>query len=122
MKKFNFLALLLFGGAIFAQTLTPTGPLPFDVYDKNNDAKISATEFNAIKQQRMNQKSQDGRLLKNAGNSAAFTDIDKNHDGIINKNELMIHQKNRAYQRTQIKMKNRPMQGKGQGRGMSNQQ
>lgn len=80
---------------LVAETLPTRGPLSFSTYDKDNNNVITVKEFDAIKQQRMNQKAQTGKLMRNAGNSADFSDIDTNNDGIITQTELKLHQDKR---------------------------
>ncbi len=99
---------------LVAETLPTAGPLPFNTYDKDNNQVITKKEFDAIKAQRMTQKFQDGRLMKNAGNSPTFLDIDTNVDGMITKEELTNHQQKRFNQR--INQQNNMKKGMGQGR------
>ncbi len=113
------LAGLIVTGATFlvAETLPTRGPLPFSTYDKDNNNVITVKEFNVIKKQRIEQKYQEGRLMRNA---VDFSDIDTNSDGIITKEELKIHQDkrfmNRMNQRNLNKQGGRGM-GMGQGQG-----
>jgi len=119
MKTFKLIisGLCLVGTTLLvAETLPITGPLPFTTYDKDNNQVITVKEFNAIKQQRINQKVKDGRLMKNTGKSPVFSDIDTNADGIISKKELTIHQQNRFTKRTNQQNSMKKGMGKGQGR------
>lgn len=118
MKTLKFVtACFYLIGATFliAETLPNKGPLPFEAYDKDNNNVITAKEFDAIKQQRMTQKAKDGRVMRNAGNSAVFSDIDTNNDGIITKEELTIHQEKRFMNR----MNNKGGKGMGKGQGQA---
>ncbi len=80
---------------LVAKTLPSNGPLPFATYDSDNNNVITLEEFDAIKKQRMNQKKEEGRLLRNNEYSSKFVDIDKNADGVINQDELKIYQESR---------------------------
>lgn len=76
-----------------AQDLSQRGPLAFSIYDMNNDGVITSVEFNDIKAQRINEKYQDGKLMRKARYSPIFEDIDIDKDNVISKDELNIHQK-----------------------------
>ncbi len=91
--KFVTACFYLIGATLLiAETLPTKGPLPFSAYDKDNNNVITAKEFDAIKQQRMTQKANNGKMMRNVGNSPTFLDIDTNNDGIITKEELQVHQ------------------------------
>jgi len=94
--KFATACFCLIGATLLiAESLPTRGPLPFSAYDKDNNNVITVKEFDAIKQQRMNQKANSGKMMRNAGNSPTFSDIDTNNDGIVTKEELQIHQQKR---------------------------
>lgn len=98
MKALKLLTIVfcIFGATILAAEILPTkGPLSFSTYDEDNNNVITVKEFDAIKQERMNQKAQTGKLMRNAGNSANFSDIDTNNDGIVTQTELKTHQEKR---------------------------
>lgn len=121
MKTFRLIVsgLCLIGTTfLVAETLPINGPLSFETYDKDKNQIITVKEYDAIKVQRMTQKTQDGRLMKNAGNSPIFSDIDTNADGKITKQELSIHQQKRFNQRLnqQNNMK-KSMPSRPQGKG-----
>lgn len=102
MKTLKFIVTGLFvAGATFmvAETLPFKGPLPFSTYDKDNNQVITKKEFEAIKLQRVTQKSESGAMMRNADNRANFVDIDTNADGIITKAELSTYQQNKFNQR-----------------------
>jgi Ca2+-binding EF-hand superfamily protein len=96
-----------------AQDLSKRGSLPFSTYDINNDGKITSKEFNDIKAQRMNEKYQDGKLMRKARHSPAFEDIDINKDTVISKDELNIHQK------AQLNKNQRAGNKQNKGKGMN---
>jgi Ca2+-binding EF-hand superfamily protein len=64
----------------------------FEQYDLNNDGKITQSELEEARAKRMSQKSQEGKMLRNAGNAPAFSTMDKNNDGILNQEEFRLHQ------------------------------
>ncbi|WP_421716846.1 EF-hand domain-containing protein [Arcobacter arenosus] len=116
-SKIILSALLVFGATfMFAETLPSFGPVAFSAYDTNKDGQISPAEFNAVKEKRMTQKAEQGRLMMNAKNSPSFSDVDTNGDGIISQNELQIHQQARFQNR--VNQKNNMMNGQGMGQGM----
>ena len=119
MKTFKFITmgLCLFGATLLvAETLPARGPLPFSTYDTDNNKVITVKEFDAIKKQRMTQKVENGKLMRNAAYSPVFSDIDTNNDGIITPLELKTHQDKRFTNR--VNQKNKMMKkGMGQGAG-----
>lgn len=91
----------------------------FEHYDLNNDGKITQSELEEARAKRMSNKAKEGKMLRNAGKAPAFATMDINHDGIIDKNEFLIHQKE------QMKMNNKgicvgdcPSKGMGKGTGV----
>lgn len=84
---------------VAAQDLPNRGPVPFAIYDVDGNGTINKAEFDALKEKKMNQKAEEGKLLRNAGMSPTFEDIDVNKDGNISKEELRIHQEMRFQQR-----------------------
>ena len=84
---------------VVAQDLPNRGPAPFAIYDADGSGSISKDEFDSLKEKKMNQKVEEGKLLKNAGSSPVFEDIDTNKDGNISKEELKIFQDSRLQQR-----------------------
>lgn len=61
-------------------------PSTFQDFDTNNDGTITEQEFDARKTANMIKRAEEGRQLKNAGNSPMFTDLDTNKDGKIDNN------------------------------------
>jgi len=70
----------------------------------NKDEKITKVEFEDAQQKRMTKRTEDGRLLRNAGNAPMFDTVDLGKSGYINAKEFRTHQ-----------LANR----KGAGRGMN---
>lgn len=99
LKTLLLSAALACSSLVVAQDLSDRGPVPFSTYDADGNGIINKGEFNSLKEKRMNQKENQGRLLKNAYMSPAFEDIDRNKDGEISKDELKIHQEIRLQDR-----------------------
>lgn len=62
--------------------------IPFYKFDANKDGFISATEFDTAKTNQMTKRANDGREMRNAGNTMNFEEVDTNKDGKISKTEL----------------------------------
>ena len=91
----------------------------FAQYDLNNDGKITQNELEKAREKRMNQKTKEGKMLRNAGNAPAFTDMDKNKDGSLNQEEFRLHQANRIKKWDKRSCaENCPSTGMGKGQGM----
>ena len=69
-------------------TLPPT----FSTIDKDNDGKITQSELDSAKADRMAQQSANGKLLKNAGESPTLATLDTNGDGTVDATEFSAHQ------------------------------
>lgn len=115
MKTLKYLTATLLVGTMTLFAASNNGPMSFSSYDTNNDGNISFEEFNTVKANKMAQKADEGRLMKNAANSPQFDDIDANKDGVISKEELQLFQQNRLQER-KTNMNNNGM-GMGQGKG-----
>lgn len=92
---------------IVAEDLPDRGPISFGAYDTNGDGIVNKGEFNSLKERRMNQKEEQGRLMRNAYMSPVFEDVDTNKDGKISKDELRIHQQTRLQDRTQDRLQDK---------------
>ena len=64
----------------------------FEDFDLNKDGVISAKEMDEAREKRMDEKSSEGRMMKNMGNQPPFSEIDTNKDGNISKEEFSAHQ------------------------------
>ena len=92
----------------------------FNNFDLNKDGIVTQKEFDDTKTAKMTARANEGRQLKNAGNSLTFQDIDTNKDGKITQNELSIAQQ-KHMQQNRMKHKKAKGMGKKQGqRGMNN--
>jgi len=78
----------------------------FSDFDLNKNGEITQEEFDGMHQQRMQDRAEDGRMMRNAANSPLFSDIDADKNGLISSEELKDHQ-----------MTNRRGAGKGMGYG-----
>ncbi len=83
----------------------------FTDYDLNNDGAISENEFQEARAKRMNQRTEEGKMLRNAGNAPSFADIDTNKDGTLSQEEFQSHQAQQMQNKG-----NRAGQGMGRGR------
>ena len=111
MKAIGLLAFLGLFGGLAAGDIASRGPISFEVYDKNGDGFISETEFYEVRGERMEQRAEEGRPMRNAGNAPDFAFFDSNGDGKISKPELLEGQNKRMQE-------NRGNMGPGMGRGM----
>ena len=112
MKRITVLVFLGLAGYMGAQEMPDRGPIPFEVYDKNGDGSISETEFYEARGQRMEQRADEGRPMRNAGNAPDFAFFDTDGDGKVSKGELLEGQNKRMQERRGGGM------GPGMGRGM----
>jgi Ca2+-binding EF-hand superfamily protein len=64
----------------------------FSDFDTDRNGKVTQEEFESTQQQRMAEKAEAGRMLKNAGNAPTFQDIDTNSDGSFDPIEFSAHQ------------------------------
>jgi Ca2+-binding EF-hand superfamily protein len=64
----------------------------FAEYDLNNDGAITQKELEEARTRRMNQKANEGKMLRNAGKAPSFASMDKNSDDILNQEEFRLHQ------------------------------
>lgn len=81
----------------------------FAEFDIDKDGKVSQSEFDEVRAQRMNTRAEDGRMLKNAGNAPTFSEIDSDKDGYLSVEEFRAH-----------RMSQRGMMGKNMGMGQKN--
>jgi len=64
----------------------------FSEFDTNGDGVITEVEFDNSRQKRMQEKAEEGRLLRNAANAPTFQEIDLDGNGNIDPKEFKIHQ------------------------------
>lgn len=114
MKRITIAALLISGSLMAAMGNNMPS---FKDYDSNNDGMITKKEFTYEHQHRMQEKAEEGKMMRNAGNAPAFGDIDTNGDGVINMREFRNHQKMQMQNMKKNKMMKCSGQGMGQGMG-----
>ncbi|MCK5110488.1 MAG: EF-hand domain-containing protein [Arcobacteraceae bacterium] len=64
----------------------------FESYDLNGDGYLTSNEMNEARAQRMQQQASQGKMMRNSGNQTKFSDIDRNNDGRVNKQEFIANQ------------------------------
>lgn len=67
----------------------------FESFDLNGDGHLTESELNDARAKRVEEKKEEGRLLRNSGNHAEFVEIDLNGDGKVTKEEFTSHQAKR---------------------------
>jgi len=98
-----------------AEATPMRGPASFSSFDTNNDGVITKKEFNYTHQKRMQERSEAGMPMRNAGNAPKFRFFDENGDGKITKKEFANAHKERMQKRIQ----QRDDYGMGMGKGMN---
>jgi hypothetical protein len=91
------------------------GPLPFSGVDADGNGQVSQEEFNRAHTERLQQRSQSENQYRYMGNAPAFSDIDRNADGGLSRDEFQYQQ--RHQQMYQERMNTGVPGGMGQGRG-----
>ena len=71
----------------------------FHDFDLNQDGFIEEVELTQARNQRINQRAQQGYRMRNLGNMPAFQDIDSDADGKISPQEFATHQEQHRLQR-----------------------
>jgi Ca2+-binding EF-hand superfamily protein len=90
------------------------GPASFSSFDTNNDGVITKKEFKYAHQKRMQERSEAGMPMRNAGNAPKFRFFDENGDGVITRAEYRhVHR-----ERMQKRIQQRDDYGMGTGSGM----
>jgi len=69
------------------------GPVPFSVFDMDQNGSISEAEFYSVRNQRMAARASEGKKMKCAASAPSFTDLDTNGDGQLSAEELSAGQK-----------------------------
>ncbi|WP_345992549.1 EF-hand domain-containing protein [Sulfurimonas sp. HSL-1716] len=116
MKRLTIVSLVVCGSLMAAMGNNMPS---FGDYDTNKDGKITQKEFNYERQERMKEKAEEGRMMRNAQNAPNFSDIDTNGDGVINKREFQIHQRNEMRNKKMQKNGMKKCSGQGMGPGMN---
>ena len=115
-RKSKIVIALLFSGfsLSFAQT-------PFTSFDSNSDGIVNEHEFTATQAKNMEQRSKEGRMMKNAVNAPSFSEVDLNKDGKITKEEHQQFQYTKMLQNKEKRIGNQKQPkkyGYGQGKGV----
>ena len=69
------------------------GPVPFSVFDMDENGFISEAEFYSVREQRMAAKASEGKKMRCAKYAPTFADLDTDGDGQLNPEELTAGQK-----------------------------
>ena len=69
------------------------GPVPFAVFDMDENGFISEAEFYSVREQRMAAKASEGKKMRCAKFAPAFAELDTNGDGKLSPEELIAGQK-----------------------------
>ncbi len=103
MKTLWITALIVTGALAVGQgNMMPS----FSDFDTDGNGKVTQSEFENMRQERMAVQAEAGKMMRNAGNAPAFDTIDTNGDGSISGEEFSVHQAS-----------NRKGGGRGMGRG-----
>ena len=93
-----------------AEDKSEHGPVPFAVFDMNENGFISEAEFYSVREQRMAAKASEGKKMRCAASAPSFADLDTDGDGQLSPEELTAGQK--------AHMGKCKGQGAGHGKGM----
>lgn len=69
------------------------GPVPFSVFDMDENGFISEAEFYSVREQRMAAKASEGKKMRCAKYAPTFAELDTNGDGKLSPEELTAGQK-----------------------------
>ena len=75
------------------------GPPPFATFDSDGNGYVDEQEFSRVHSARTQQRAEQGRLMRNAGNMPRFQDIDSDGDGRLSPEEHQAHQQQRIQMR-----------------------
>ncbi|CAE6954058.1 hypothetical protein ACOMICROBIO_FLGHMIGD_03296 [Vibrio sp. B1FLJ16] len=64
----------------------------FSQFDLDGNGQITEAEFNQARSERIAQRAEEGRKLKNINQSHTFASLDKNLDSVISEQEFIAHQ------------------------------
>ncbi len=110
---------LLLAYPVHAQQLSPRGPIPFEMYDQDNNGFIIVDEFNTVRGQRISANAAQGRQMRGMPYAPSFSDLDLNKDGKLTRNELAKGQQLQMQKRREMQYAQAAgMPGRGMGRNM----
>lgn len=88
------------GGQGMEKGMRMPGNVPsFADCDVNGDGTISEAEFDKVRGEKMNERAQQGGIMRNAAKAPAFADIDTDGDGTISSEEFAAHQASQRWQK-----------------------
>lgn len=64
----------------------------FENFDLNKDGFLTKSELDDARAKRVEEKKEDGRMLRNSAKHSEFSEIDLNGDGKVTKEEFTSHQ------------------------------
>lgn len=67
----------------------------FESFDLNSDGTLTESELNEAREKRVQERKDEGRMLRNAKEHYEFSRMDANADGVVNKQEFLDHQTRR---------------------------
>jgi Ca2+-binding EF-hand superfamily protein len=67
----------------------------FSEFDADGNGEVTKVEFEGARAQRAEEKTAQGKMMRNAANAPSFEEIDTDESGYIDEDEFEVHQKNR---------------------------
>ncbi|MDT8338100.1 MAG: EF-hand domain-containing protein [Sulfurimonas sp.] len=67
----------------------------FESFDLNSDGTLTESELNEARDKRVQERKEDGRMLRNTKSHYEFSKMDADEDGLVNKKEFLEHQTRR---------------------------
>lgn len=67
----------------------------FESFDLNNDGHLTESEMKEAREKRIQEKKEEGRMLKNSKDFCEFSEIDSDGDGKVSKDEFKAYQMKR---------------------------
>lgn len=105
MTNSNSIGLIIVFMSIFSpicvqsEEIPARGPIPFTVFDEDDNGFISEKEFNTVRGERMATRVAEGRPMRGAASAPSFAEIDANGDGQLTRDELAAKQQAQMEQR-----------------------
>lgn len=98
-----FASAAIAGGMNKGQSRGPDNPMQPPVYsqlDLDNNGRITETEFNQFRADRIAQRSGKGRHFKGLNENHRFAVMDQNADGVVTEQEFLAHKNNNQMRRS----------------------